>query len=99
MALVELEKKGGRYSKRQQEERRLQVFHYYFELDKSALWISQELGVSRNTINADIQFLRTQVVDETGSVDIKAKMFQQIQKMEIQRDRILDCLDKCETDK
>ena len=93
MALSEQIKKGGRYTKKEQEERRLQVYHLHFEQEKPAVKIAEMLNVNRNTINDDIRYWHQQLASEMNAQDISAKMTKQIQRMEIQRDRLLGDLE------
>jgi len=96
MALAEPLKKGGRYTKKEQEERRIEVYHLHFEENKSAIKISELLNVNRNTINEDIRYWHLQLANEMKAQDLTAKMTKQIQRMEIQRDRLLEYLDVVE---
>ena len=93
MVLDEQVKKGGRYTKREQEERKLQVYHLHFEQNKPAVKIAELLNVNRNTVNDDIIYWHQQLASEMNAQDITAKMTKQIQRMEIQRDRLLDDLE------
>jgi len=86
-------KNGGPYTKKQQEERRIQVHHLHFEENKSAVKISELLNVNRNTINEDIRYWYSQLGNEMKAQDLTAKMTKQIQRMEIQRDRLLEELE------
>ena len=97
MALAEPVKKGGRYTKKEQEERRLQVHHLHFDENKSAVEIAELLDVNRNTINEDIKFWYGQFSNQSSGLDINAKMIKQIQKMDIQRNRLLDDLEEVES--
>ena len=56
MALVEQAKKGGPYSKKEREDRRMQVYNLHFEEDLPAVKIAEMLDVNRNTVNDDITF-------------------------------------------
>lgn len=94
MALAESIKKGGRYTKKEQEERKLQVYHLHFEKKKHAIEIAQMLEVNRNTINEDIKFWYNQMQNKSNGIDLEAKMRNQIQRMEIQRDRFLEYLEE-----
>jgi len=96
MALAEPIKKGGRYTKKEQEERRLEVHQLHFVDKKPAVEIAKLLDVNRNTINEDIKFWYSQLANESNVVNIKEKMMRQIQKMEIQRGRFLEYLDEAE---
>lgn len=96
VALAEPIKKGGRYTKKEQEERKIQVYHLHFEENKSAIKIAELLHVNRNTINEDIRYWHLQLANEMKAQDLTAKMTKQIQRMEIQRDRLLEDLDEAE---
>jgi hypothetical protein len=96
MALAEEVKKGGRYTKKEQEERKIKVYYLHFEQNKSAVKIAELLNVNRNTINEDIRYWHQQVAGEFKAQDLKAKLTKQIQRMEIQRDRLLDDLEDVE---
>ena len=93
---LKLEKKGGPYTKKEQEERKIQVYHLRFEENKSALEIADLLNVNRNTINDDIRYWYQQLANEFKAQDLTAKMTKQIQRMDIQRDRLLDDLEEVE---
>jgi len=97
MALAEQDKKGGRYTKKEQEERKLQAYHLHFEQGKSAVKIAELLHVNRNTINDDIRFWHQRIGTEINAQDVTAKMAIQIQRMEIQRDRLLEAMEDAES--
>jgi len=98
MSLTESTKKGGRYTVKEQEERRIQVYHLHFEENKSAVKIAQLLDVNRNTINGDITYWHYQLASEINAQNISAKMTKQIQRMEMQRDRLLEFLEDADFD-
>ncbi len=98
MALVESVKKGGRYTIKEQEERRIQVYHLHFEENRTAVKIAELLGVHRNTINDDIRYWHSQLAHEFNAQNITAKMTKQIQRIEMQRDRLLEYLDAADSD-
>jgi len=89
-------KKAGPYTKKEQEERKIQVYHLHFEENKSAVKIAELLNVNRNTINDDIRYWHLQLANEFKAQDLTAKMTKQIQRMEFQRDRFLEGLDEVE---
>ncbi len=97
MALAEQAKKGGRYTKKEQEERKLQVYHLHFEEEKSAVEIAKMLNVNRNTINDDIHYWYQRIGNETNITDITTKLARQILLLHIQRDRMLDYLEDAES--
>ena len=93
MSQSESTKKGGRYTVKEKEERRIRVYHLHFEENKSAVKISQLLGVSRNTINDDITYWHSQLANEFKAQNLTSKMTKQIQRIELQRDRLMDYLE------
>ena len=94
MALVEPHKKGGRYTIKETEERRIQVHHLHFEENKSAVKISKLLDVSRNTINKDIIYWHSQLAHEFKAQSLTSKMTKQIQRMEMHQDRLSEFLEE-----
>jgi len=97
MALTQEIKKGGPYTQREEEERKIQVYHLHFEENKSAVKIAELLNVNRNTINDDIRYWYLQLANEMKAQNLSAKMTKQIQRMEIQRDRLLGDLENTES--
>ena len=97
MALVEQVKKGGRYTKKEQEERKIQVYHLHFEKGHSAVKISDLLDVNRNTINDDIKFWYSQMIDELGNDNLRTWVMKQFTRFEIQRNRLLENLENYES--
>lgn len=87
-------KNGGPYTKQEQEKRRNKVFELYFEKGHSAIKIAEELDVNRNTVNSDIKFLLSQVSSRLGEDQITGAVLTQIQRLEIQRQRLLGFLDQ-----
>jgi len=90
-------KNGGPYTQREQEERKIQVYHLHFEENKSAVKIAELLSINRNTINDDIRYWHLQLANEMKAQNLTVMMIQQIQRMEIQRDRLLDDLENVES--
>jgi len=97
MALTQEIKKGGPYTQREQEERKIQVYHLHFQENKSAVKIAELLNVNRNTINDDIRYWHSQLANEMKTQNLTAIMMQQIQRIQIQRDRLLDDLENAES--
>ena len=69
MALQVKSKKGGPYTKQEQEKRRKQVYELHFEKGSSAVSIANELDVNRNTINEDIKFWQMQIASQLEDED------------------------------
>ena len=84
------QKKGGPYTKHQQESRRLEVYRLHFELGYSAVEIAEMMKVSRNTINLDIRFLYEQTGEELQADDVGILILKQIKRFEMQRTRLMN---------
>jgi hypothetical protein len=89
-------KKGGPYTKKEQEERRKEVYRLHFELGYSAVKIADLLKFNRNTINTDIDFLYSQLAEQWNMYDTNSLIIKQVQRLELQRSRLLEELDKQE---
>jgi len=84
------DKKGGPYSKAQQEQRRDKVYEMHFKLGYTAVQIAQDLGVNRNTISDDIKYLYSETVQHFGAKNIGKAILRQFERFEIQRREILE---------
>jgi len=87
------EKIGGPYTKQQQETRRNEVFELHFEQGFSAVNIAKTLGVNRNTINKDIEFLYSELRNDK-SPNHKNQLDKQVIKLDYQKTRLQKELDK-----
>ena len=96
MALAEQVKKGGPYTKKEQDERRQEVFKLHFEKGYSAMKISETLNVNRNTINEDIKHWYSQLAQELKDLDLASWAIEQYHRLEAQRNRLVDELEKQE---
>ena len=93
MTTVLEKKNGGPYTKKEQEQRRNEVYVLHFEKGYSAIRIAEMLGVNRNTINEDIKYLYAQAVEELPK-HTSILLLKQIQRLEYQRNRLLNELEK-----
>jgi len=89
MALAETIKKGGPYSKKEQEDRRQEVFKLHFEKRYSALKISEMLNVNRNTINEDIRYWYSELAQELNH-DVVTWAIEQFHSLESQKNRLVE---------
>jgi len=96
LSVITKYRKGGPYTKKEQEDRRKEVFHLHFEKGYSAVKISDLLDVNRNTINDDIKFWYSQMIDELGNDNLKTWVIKQFTRFEIQRNRLLENLENYE---
>ena len=90
------EKRGGPYTKPQQEKRREQVYQMYFEKGRSAVSIARELGVNRNTVNEDVKELSKQFVEEMNQHSVRDLLTRQMERIELQRERLMLMLESSE---
>lgn len=82
MALVEQAKKGGPYTKKEQENRRQEIFKLHFEKGYSAVQISGMLNVNRNTVNEDIKYWYSQCAQELKDLDLISWTIEQYHRLE-----------------
>ena len=88
-------KKGGPYTKKEQETRRDKVYRLHFENGYSAVKITKKISVSRNTINEDIKYLYTQISNEFKNNNLLGFWaLRQYDRLENQRGRLLADLEK-----
>jgi len=93
MALEIKSKKGGPYTKQEQQKRRDEVFKLHFEYGYSATQISEMLKINRNTINSDVTFLYSKLHDEMDEKTHDDWMNKQFTRLESQRVRLRKELD------
>ena len=94
MQITKQEKKGGPYTKAQQEQRRDQVYEMHFKLGYSAVKIADDLRINRNTINDDIKYLYSETAQHFGMGNMSKAILRQFERTEIQRRRILEEIQK-----
>lgn len=90
-------KKGGRFSKKKRQDRRNEVYRLHFGLGYSARRISELLEINRNTINVDIKFLYSKLNKNFNEMDTESLIMRQIFRIEDQRTRFLEQLDKAKS--
>ena len=86
-------KKGGRYTKKEIEERRQRVFQLHFEYGYSARRISQMMNVNRNTINSDVSFCYSKLRTDFAKNGYDDWLNRQLLRLESQRVRLRKELD------
>jgi len=87
-------KNGGPYTKKEQEERRKQVYHLYYEKNYPIVKIANTLNVNRNTISEDVKHWYSQFAEELEHVDLSTWMTSHILKLESQKMRLLEEVEK-----
>lgn len=94
MATILEKKNGGPYSKTDQEKRRNGVYTLHFEKGYSVLKIASTLGVNRNTVSEDIKYWSRHIATQFGKDNLGERFCGQIERLDIQRRRLLDELDE-----
>jgi IS30 family transposase len=87
-------KKGGPYTKKDQEKRKDEVFKLHFEYGYSAVQIAKLLNVNRNTINEDIKYWYSELYNEDKSNFSREWLDKQFMRLELQRARLRKELDE-----
>jgi len=87
-------KKGGPYTKKEQEKRKDEVFKLHFEYGYSAVQIANLLNVNRNTINDDIKYWYSELYKSTNFKYSKDWLDKQFSRLEMQRARLRKELDE-----
>jgi len=87
-------KKGGPYTKQEQEKRRDEVFKLHFEYGYSASQIAKMMKINRNTINSDVAFWYSELRDEKNKEFADNWLDRQLFRLESQRVRLRKELDK-----
>jgi len=91
---VKSPKKGGPYTKQETDARKEEVYRLHFEYGYSARKISQLMKVNRNTINADLQYWYSKIVEHSNIQAPEVAIIENLQRLEIQRTRLREQIDK-----
>ena len=94
--LMSKEKRGGPYTRPEQEKRREQVYQMYFEKGLSAMRIARELNVNRNTVNDDVRFLCSEISSEYRKERLSEMASGHLERFELQRERMMQLLESAE---
>lgn len=90
-------RKGGPYTKDEQEKRRAEVYRLHFEYGHSARKISEMMRINRNTINGDITHWYSKVMSSHNVLDPADAIILGLQRLEIQYTRLRESLDNTES--
>jgi len=90
-------KKGGPYTTQEITDRKNEVYRLHFEYGYSARKIADLMKVNRNTVNGDINNWYSKIVDNTNTIDPLNAITVNLQRLDIQRSRLREQLDKTET--
>ncbi len=90
-------KKGGPYTKQEIIDRKNEVYRLHFEYGYSARKIADLMKVNRNTVNGDIDYWYSKIVQNYNMFDPSYAIMVNLQRLDIQRSRLREQLDKTET--
>ncbi len=90
-------KKGGPYTKQEIIDRKNEVHRLHFEYGYSARKIADLMKVNRNTVNGDIDYWYSKIVENFNMFDPAYGIMVNLQRLDIQRSRLREQLDKTET--
>lgn len=93
---INSKKKGGPYSKDEKVKRLNDVHRLHFEYGYSAREISEMMKINRNTINGDIDYWYTKIVNNSNLLDSEQSVVVSIQRFNVRRSRLREHLDKAE---
>lgn len=86
--------KHGPYSKQELEKRRTEVYRLHFEYGYSARKIAELMNINRNTINGDIKHWYSKISNKANTLDPESMIILTIERLDIQRTRLREYLDK-----
>jgi len=89
-----LTKKGGPYTKKETDSRRNEVYRLYFDYGYSARKISELIKINRNTINGDIQYWYSKIIEKNNILNPEVAIIVNLQRLETQRVRLREQIDK-----
>lgn len=87
-------RKGGPYTKDEKDKRMNEVYKLHFDYGYSARKISELMKINRNTINADINYWYSKISKNTNLFNPEKTIVVNIQRLELQRSRLREQLDK-----
>lgn len=96
MTLDEQIKKGGPYTKNEQDERRKQVLDLYYDKNYPIVKIANILNVNRNTISEDVKHWQMQFAEEFENIDLSTWITSHLLRLESQKIRVLEQAEKIE---
>jgi len=89
-----MQKSSAPYSRRDRFARRQEVYRLHFELGYFAVKIAEMMKINRNTINSDIKYWYSKLARDWNGYDISAWTVKQLNRLETQRSRLREELEK-----
>jgi|SRR6185312_11978627 len=89
-----MQKSSSPHTKKDRLRRRQEVHRLHFDLGYSAVRIAELMQINRNTINSDIKYWYSRLSKEWRSFDVGSWYMRQNHRLEIQRTRLINQLEK-----
>ena len=90
-------RRQGRYSKKNKEARRNEVYRLQFDYGYSARKIADIMKVSRNTVNGDVSYWYSKFLESNKIFDPETVVVMTLERLEIQYTRLREQLDKTDS--
>ena len=87
--LVKSEKKGGPYSKVEQEKNKDKVYELFFEKGCTVVKIAEKIGIHRNTVSEYVRQWTSSIASQYGEKNVSSVLVKQLESMRIQRQTLL----------
>lgn len=94
---LKTKRKGGPYAQIEKNKRMQEVHRLHFEYGYSARKISELMKVNRNTVNSDIDYWYSKIYRNTNILNPEVIVILNLERLEIQRSRLREQLDKTKT--
>jgi len=88
VVLKSSKKNGGPYTKPEQDERRKQVYHLYFEMSYPIVKIAEKLDVNRKTISEDLKYFYSESAEQWKQQDLFSSILLHMERLEAQKMRL-----------
>ncbi|MEX0862152.1 hypothetical protein [Nitrosopumilus sp.] len=90
--------KSGPWTKHDKEARRNEVYRLHFDYDFSARRISDLMKVNRNTVNRDLRFWYSEILDSSRILEPELIVEVNLERLKIQYARLRESLDKTDSE-
>ncbi len=90
-------KRGGPYPRIDKDKRRDEVYRLHFEYSYSARKISELMKVNRNTVNGDINYWYSKILDKVDMFDPEYHVITTLERMQTQLARLREQIDKAKS--
>ena len=87
-------RRRGPYSKIEKERRREEIYRLHFDYGYSARKIADLMKIERNTINADLNFVYANILENTNIIDPATTITLYLERLDIQYLRLRERYDK-----